>query len=91
MKFYLKDLQLPVYKCKKPKMTWHKGASWVYVIIHIDGQPLVVWNETTWGQCMYFELSEQWYRLRMFSDQPNYGIDLYDNKKTKITTKKQST
>lgn len=82
-------------KCKKPKFSHFKGATWDVGNIFIDTVKYDAHIETSWGRFLYFQCgeNENWYKLKMLSsyeeDYKNnrYDIDPFDVNKNKLTTK----
>ena len=43
-----------------PKFTSTDGRSWESWTIHIDGEPVTVYQEQTWGTRVYFQWNTKW-------------------------------
>jgi hypothetical protein len=90
MKLYLNNVKLPVQKCKRPKFTNVKGATWDHGMCTIDGEEYKLYLDTTWGEYVYFQYDVFWYKIKMFSTTVmdlkgiQYDIDPFDN--VKLTT-----
>lgn len=95
MKAYLLDgeerkIGIDLAKCKKPKMTDHRGRTWDHGYIWIDGEKIKVWLDTTWGDYLYFIYKDEWRKVRMQNSNPfagpRYDIDPFSENDSQIVT-----
>lgn len=73
-----KEIHLNVSKCKKPKMSDHRGRTWDTGKLIINEKETKVWLDTTWGEYIYFQIESNWYKVRMFSCTPWNKASEYD-------------
>lgn len=59
----------------KPRFSGHRGATWDSVTVHIDGEPVRIHADTTWGSRGYFTLDsgETWYAMPTLRHDPFCG------------------
>ena len=61
-------IKIKASKCRKPKFNSQaKGATWDFDRHYVDGNQIMIWIETSWGDYAYFQLDGQWYKFRMQS------------------------
>jgi len=88
-----KGVKAPVNipKCKKPKMSDHRGRTWDVGKIIIDGVKTEVLLDTTWGEYLYFVYNNAWHKVRMYNANPfagiRYDIDPFHEPDAQIVTK----
>ena len=83
MKLFTKDgIKIPVTKCKKPRFKCHRGRTWDFGTIIINGIEYDAHLDTSWGEYLYFqyEPNYQWYKFPMRAPYPIdfNGIGYYD-------------
>lgn len=96
MSFYLNSVTLPVTKCKKPRFSCTKGATWDTGIIKIDDKEYDAHLDTSWGEYIYFQYGEsnQWYKVRMRStymkdfEGKQYDLDPFARPSCEVLTTK---
>ena len=88
MKFLLKDIRLPVRKCKPPKFKDYGGRTWDSGKIKLNGSDTEVFLDTSWGQYIYFKFACQWLKVKMCSNaliEKEYNIDPFNPTTCDIT------
>lgn len=81
MDLYQGKTKIKVSKCKKPTFNNHRGRTWDTGRIFIDKIEIKVHLDTSWGQYIYWQYENQWYKLPMYSKggEPHFNIDPFDN------------
>ncbi len=78
MKLYFKDgVGVSLIKTKKPSFRDVNGKVWDEGSIKVDDIEIPVYLETGYGQYVYFQLNDIWYKVRMSVNR--FGLEfLYD-------------
>ncbi len=87
-----KGVKIIATKCKRPKMSEHRGRTWDHGHIAIDNEEKTVYLDTTWGFYCYFCENGQWYKIKMMNDRfykPNYDINPFEITSDELYTKKE--
>lgn len=67
--------------CKPPKMSSHQGRSWDSVRVEINGEPVTLHYDSTWGKNYYFQWGGQWYRMAIIQLAIVWDADIMRNRK----------
>lgn len=93
LKFYFEDIKIPVKKSKQPKFSCKFGRTWDTIGIKINEEDIDAHLDTTWGECLYFQYNNVWYKVKMQSTLKSeakgikYHIEPYQPGYIRITTK----
>jgi hypothetical protein len=63
MILYLNNMRFRAYKNKKPKMNNIGGMQWAVADMKIDGASLLCHYDSRFGNNIYFELNDCWYKI----------------------------
>jgi hypothetical protein len=74
-KVHDKEVILSLVKAKKPSFKVCFGRTWDETSLIIDGEKTPVFVDSSWGKYMYFKYKEQWYKIKLFTEE--YNIDLF--------------
>ncbi len=81
-----KGNQIPIHRTKRPRMSYHRGATWDAQPRKIDGKDVDFYLETSWGRYSYFYFGSQWYKVDCdeigWGDE-KYGFTFKGRKKTR--------
>ena len=65
-------------KAHRPKFSSHRGATWDFFRIKIDGKEVKVHYDSTWGLYGYLELNGKWYKIRLLPlDEDDLDIGMF--------------
>lgn len=66
IKLLIDNSEINLFKCIKPKMTWHRGRTWdIVTSIIINDKITNIHLDTTWGKYGYLQIENFWYKINI--------------------------
>jgi hypothetical protein len=64
-------------RCKKPKFSSHRGRTWDFYEITLNGTETKGWIDTSWGRFVFFEFLGKWYKVdfEIFPDIRDFTVE----------------